>query len=133
VSNFIMQSLRNEPITIYGKGIQTRSFCYVDDLVDGLIRLMESPDGVTGPINLGNPGEFTMLELAQKIIHLSGSRSEIVFRPLPADDPMQRQPDISQAQSVLGWAPKIPLEKGLLNTIIYFEQTIRNSQLAYSA
>jgi UDP-glucuronate decarboxylase len=133
VSNFIMQSLRNEPITIYGNGTQTRAFCYVDDLVDGLIRLMESPDGVTGPINLGNPGEFTILELAEKIIDLSGSRSKINFCPLPADDPMQRKPDISQAQSALNWSPKVPLEKGLLKTIFYFEQMVRNSQMAYSS
>ena len=133
VSNFIMQSLRNEPITIYGSGNQTRSFCYIDDLVDGLLRLMDSPDDITGPINLGNPSEFTIRELAEKIIDLSGSRSQITFCPLPADDPMQRKPDISQAQSTLDWAPKIPLEKGLLKTIIYFEQLFRNSLLAYSA
>jgi len=133
VSNFIMQALRNEPITINGNGTQTRSFCYVDDLVDGLIRLMESRDSVTGPMNLGNPGEFTILELAEKIIELSGSRSKITFRPLPADDPLKRKPDISQAQATLDWAPKIPLEKGLLNTIVYFEQVIRNSQLVCSA
>jgi UDP-glucuronate decarboxylase len=133
VSNFIMQSLRNEPITINGNGTQTRSFCYVDDLVDGLIRLMESRDGVTGPMNLGNPGEFTILELAEKIIELSGSRSKITFRPLPADDPLKRKPDISQAQAALDWAPKVPLEKGLLNTIVYFEQVIRNSQMVCSA
>jgi UDP-glucuronate decarboxylase len=133
VSNFIMQALRNEPITIYGNGTQTRSFCYVDDLVDGLIRLMESRDGVTGPMNLGNPGEFTILELANKIIELSGSRSKITFRPLPADDPLKRKPDISQAQATLDWAPKVPLEKGLLNTIVYFERAMRDSRLAYSA
>ena len=133
VSNFIMQSLRNEPITIYGAGTQTRSFCYVDDLVDGLIRLMESADAVTGPINLGNPAEFTILELAEKVIALSGSRSKITFRPLPPDDPLQRQPDISQAKAVLDWTPKVPVEKGLLNTIVYFEQLIRNSQMVLSA
>ena len=129
VSNFIMQSLKNEPITIYGNGTQTRSFCYVDDLVDGLTRLMGSPDGVTGPINLGNPGEFTIIELAEKIIALSGSRSRITFCPLPADDPLQRKPDISQAKAVLDWTPTVPLDKGLLNTIVYFERMIRNTQI----
>jgi UDP-glucuronate decarboxylase len=133
VSNFVMQALRNEPITIYGSGNQTRSFCYIDDLVDGLLRLMDSPDDITGPINLGNPGEFTIRELAEKIIDLSGSRSQITFCPLPADDPMQRKPDISQAQSTLDWSPKVSLEKGLLKTIVYFEQMFRNSLLAYSA
>ncbi len=133
VSNFIMQALKNEPITIYGDGTQTRSFCYVDDLVEGLMRLMASADGVTGPINLGNPGEFTIVELARKIVDLSGSRSTVTFRPLPEDDPLQRKPDISQAKAVLDWAPKIPLEKGLLNTIVYFEQMIRNAQMVMSA
>jgi len=125
VSNFIMQALRNEPITIYGNGGQTRSFCYIDDLVDGLIRLMSSPDEVTGPVNIGNPAEFTILELAEKVIDLCGSRSKIVFCPLPADDPMQRRPDISQAQSLLGWSPIVPLEKGLVRTIVYFEKLVR--------
>ena len=133
VSNFIMQALRNEPITVYGNGTQTRSFCYVDDLVEGLVRLMGSADGVTGPINLGNPAEFTIVELARKIVDLSGSRSKIAFRPLPEDDPLQRKPDIAQAKAVLDWAPKIPLEKGLLNTIVYFEQLIRNAQMVMSA
>ena len=125
VSNFIMQALRNEPITIYGNGGQTRSFCYIDDLVDGLVRLMSSPDEVTGPVNIGNPAEFTILELAEKVIDLCGSRSKIVFCPLPADDPMQRRPDISQAQSLLGWSPVVPLEKGLVRTIVYFEKMAR--------
>jgi UDP-glucuronate decarboxylase len=125
VSNFIMQALRNEPITIYGNGGQTRSFCYIDDLVDGLIRLMSSSDEVTGPINIGNPAEFTILELAEKVIDLCGSRSKIVFCPLPADDPMQRRPDISRAQSLLGWSPMVPLEKGLVRTIVYFEKMVR--------
>lgn len=125
VSNFIMQALRNQPITIYGNGGQTRSFCYIDDLIDGLIRLMSSPDEVTGPVNIGNPAEFTILELAEKVIDLCGSRSKIVFCPLPADDPMQRRPDISQAQSLLGWSPIVPLEKGLVRTIVYFEKMVR--------
>ena len=122
VSNFIMQALKGKPITIYGDGSQTRSFCFVEDLVDGLIRLMDTPDAVTGPINLGNPGEFTMLQLATKIIELSGSRSEIELHPLPADDPKQRKPDIARAQSILGWSPSVKLEEGLKRTIAYFEQ-----------
>jgi UDP-glucuronate decarboxylase len=121
VSNFITQALKGEPITIYGNGRQTRSFCYVDDLVDGLIRLMETPDTVTGPVNLGNPAENTILELAQKIIALTGSRSRIVMRPLPSDDPRQRNPDIGQARDLLNWEPQIPLNEGLLKTISYFE------------
>ena len=133
VSNFITQALKNEPITIYGDGMQTRSFCYVDDLVDGLVRLMNSANEVTGPINLGNPDEITIFGLAEKVIELSGSRSKIIFCPLPEDDPLQRKPDISLARSVLDWAPRVPLEKGLLNTIVYFEQMIRNSELARSA
>ena len=120
VSNFIVQALRGEPITIYGDGQQTRSFCYVDDLVDGLIRLMESEDGLTGPVNLGNPGEFTMLELAQLVLQTTGSSSLIVHRPLPQDDPQQRRPDISQAQSRLGWAPKVALAEGLQAAVGYF-------------
>ncbi|HYS46951.1 MAG TPA: NAD-dependent epimerase/dehydratase family protein, partial [Rhizomicrobium sp.] len=124
VSNFVIQALKGEPITIYGEGNQTRSFCYVDDLIDGLIRLMESPDSETGPINLGNPAETTILDLAQRIIALTGSASSIVMRPLPQDDPRQRNPDISKARSVLNWKPKVPLEKGLERTIRYFEQTL---------
>ncbi len=124
VSNFIVQALRGEPVTIYGDGSQTRSFCYVDDLVEALMRLMASPPAVTGPVNLGNPGEFSMLELAEKVIAMTGSRSEIVFRKLPQDDPTQRQPDISLAESALGWKPKVPLDEGLGRTIEYFEKTL---------
>jgi UDP-glucuronate decarboxylase len=130
VSNFIVQALKGEAITIYGDGKQTRSFCYVDDLVDGLIRLMESDESVTGPINLGNPGEFTMLELAEKVIALTGSRSELVFRPLPQDDPRQRKPDISKADSKLGWAPKQNLAQGLEKTISYFDQLLKSAPAA---
>jgi UDP-glucuronate decarboxylase len=125
VSNFIVQALQNEPITIYGDGRQTRSFCYVDDLVEGLMRLMNSADTVTGPINLGNPGEFTILELAQKIIELTGSSSEIVTKELPTDDPRQRKPDISLAKSTLQWEPAITLEHGLKKTIAYFDQLLK--------
>ena len=124
VSNFIVQALRGEPITLYGSGKQTRSFCYVDDLIDGMIRLMDSPAEVTGPINIGNPVEFTMRELAEKVIALTGARSELVNRPLPADDPRQRQPDISQARSVLGWQPAVGLDEGLARTINYFRETL---------
>lgn len=122
VSNFIMQALRNEPITIYGTGEQTRSFCYVSDLIKGFLTLMDSPDEVTGPINMGNPGEFTMLELAETVIKLTGSKSELVFKSLPSDDPKQRQPDITQAKEKLGWEPAVPLAEGLKPTIKYFEQ-----------
>src|SRR5271156_6195356 len=124
VSNFVVQALRGLPITIYGDGSQTRSFCYVDDLVDGLVRLMKTDPAVTGPINLGNPGEFSMLQLAELIIELTGSRSSIVFEPLPVDDPKQRRPDISQAQTVLGWTPTVPLREGLARTIAYFDKTL---------
>lgn len=120
VSNFIVQALAGEPITLYGDGSQTRSFCYVDDLVAGLVALMESPDGVTGPINLGNPGEFTIRELAEQVLALTGSSSKLVFRPLPEDDPRQRQPDITRAREQLGWEPAIPLEAGLRKTVAYF-------------
>ncbi len=120
VSNFIMQALRNEPITLYGDGSQTRSFCYVDDLVEGLIRLMDTPEDFTGPVNLGNPGEFTIRQLAEKVIALTGSKSELVFRPLPSDDPRQRQPDITLARAKLGWQPTIDLEAGLKKAIAYF-------------
>jgi UDP-glucuronate decarboxylase len=123
VSNFIMQALRGEDITIYGDGQQTRSFCYVDDLVEALMRLMDSPAEITGPINLGNPGEFSMLELAEQVIRLTGSRSKIIYQPLPADDPRQRKPDISLAKATLDWEPTIPLEDGLKRTIAYFRQT----------
>ena len=121
VSNFIMQALKNEPITVFGDGRQTRSFCYVDDLIDGLVRLMNSKDEITGPINLGNPSEFTILELAEKVIELTGSESRIVFKPLPQDDPTQRKPDISMAKSLLGWEPRVQLEEGLKKTIKYFK------------
>lgn len=126
VSNFIVQALRNKPITIYGDGKQSRSFCYVDDLGDGLIRLMETGDAVTGPINLGNPTEFTMRELAEKVISITGTRSKIEFRPLPADDPKQRQPDITRARELLGWNPKVALSEGLEKTIAYFQGVIAN-------
>jgi UDP-glucuronate decarboxylase len=122
VSNFIMQALRSEPITIYGSGKQTRSFCYVSDLIAGFLKLMDSSDEITGPVNLGNPGEFTMLELAEAVIKLTGSKSKLVFKPLPADDPKQRQPDITQAKTRLGWEPKVALEEGLKETIQYFKQ-----------
>jgi UDP-glucuronate decarboxylase len=119
-SNFIMQALRGEDITIYGDGGQTRSFCYVDELVDGLIRLMDGPADFTGPCNLGNPGEFTMLELAEKVIELTGSRSRLKFMPLPQDDPKRRRPDITLAEEKLGWSPRIDLTEGLKKTIPYF-------------
>lgn len=124
VSTFIIQALRGEPITIFGDGTQTRSFCYVDDLIQGLIRLMQSPDDVTGPINLGRPDEFQILDLAEKIVELTGSKSEIVFRPLPTDDPQQRRPDISIARKILDWEPGIVLEQGLKKTIAYFEKVL---------
>ncbi len=125
VSNFIAQALQGKPLTIFGDGTQTRSFCYVDDLVEGLIRLMQSPDDVTGPINLGKPDEFKILELAEKVMELTNSSSEIIFRPLPADDPQQRRPDITLAGKVLGWEPKIMLAEGLKKTIAYFEEILR--------
>lgn len=125
VSNFIMQALRNQDITIYGAGTQTRSFQYVDDLVEGMIRLMNSDDSFTGPVNIGNPGEFTMLELAQKIITLTGSSSKLTYKPLPQDDPLQRQPDISLAKKELDWEPTIALEEGLKKTIAYFKSLTR--------
>jgi UDP-glucuronate decarboxylase len=125
VSNFIVQALKNQPITIYGDGRQSRSFCYVDDLVDGLIRFMNTADTLTGPINLGNPTEFTILELAQKVIELSGSRSQIIHKPLPQDDPKQRRPDITLAEKELQWSPKIALEEGLKLTVDYFDRLLR--------
>ncbi len=124
VSNFIVQALQGKDITIYGDGMQTRSFQYVDDLVEGMIRLMATPDDFTGPVNIGNPGEFTMLELAQMIIQKTGSKSKIVHMPLPADDPMQRRPDISLAKKVLDWKPKIALDEGLDKTIAYFKTIV---------
>ena len=127
ISNFVLQALRGEPITIYGDGSQTRSFCYVDDMVEGLIRLMESPDDLIGPVNLGNPEEITILEAAEKIIQLTGSRSVITFKPLPDDDPKKRKPDITLAKEKLGWAPCIPLEEGLKKTALYFENLLKNA------
>jgi UDP-glucuronate decarboxylase len=124
VSNFIMQALQNKPITIYGDGSQTRSFCYVDDLIEAFIRLMNTPDGFVGPVNTGNPDEFTILELANKVIEMTASKSEIVFHGLPSDDPTQRQPDISLARDILGWEPNIKLEEGLKKTIPYFESLL---------
>jgi len=125
VSNFIVQALNNKPITIYGDGSQTRSFCYVDDLIDGLIKLMNSANEVTGPVNLGNPNEFTMIELANKVIELTFSRSEIIFEPLPQDDPKQRQPNINLAKDLLGWQPSVELSDGLSTTINYFQSIIK--------
>ncbi|HXR85946.1 MAG TPA: UDP-glucuronic acid decarboxylase family protein [Stellaceae bacterium] len=124
VSNFIVQALRGDPITLYGNGSQTRAFCYVDDLIEGWVRLMAAPDDVTGPINIGNPVETTVAELAHKIIDLTGSRSKVEHRPLPVDDPTQRCPDISRAKSLLGWEPKVPLETGLKRTIEYFDRLL---------
>jgi UDP-glucuronate decarboxylase len=124
VSNFIVQALRNNDITVYGDGMQTRSFCYVDDLVEGLIRLMETGDGVVGPVNLGNPEEFTIRQLAEIVVDITGSASKIVRRPLPTDDPKQRQPEISKAQELLGWRPTVPLRVGLTKTAAYFEELL---------
>jgi UDP-glucuronate decarboxylase len=129
VSNFIVQALRSEQITLYGDGEQTRSFCYVDDLIDGFVRLMASPKDVTGPINLGNPTEFTIRELAELVIELTGSRSKLVHRELPQDDPRQRQPDITRARNVLGWQPKVPLKDGLVQTIAYFDALLSEHRL----
>jgi UDP-glucuronate decarboxylase len=126
VSNFIIQALRNEDITVYGEGNQTRSFCYVSDLVDGLMRLMQTADDVTGPVNLGNSVEFTIRQLAEMVITITGSSSKIVHRPLPEDDPRQRCPDISLAQKLLAWAPRVQLRDGLTKTIEYFEQLLRS-------
>ena len=124
VSNFIVQALRGEDITIYGDGRQTRSFCYVDDLIDAMVRVMNTPDDFTGPINIGNPSEFTILELAEQVIELTGSRSKVVFRPLPNDDPRRRQPDIAMARDALGWVPTVELREGLKKTIDYFAQQL---------
>lgn len=127
VSNFIVQALQGKPITVFGDGSQTRSFCYVDDLVRGLIALMDSPDSVTGPINLGNPGEFTILELAEKVIDMTGSRSKIDYHPLPQDDPTQRCPNITKARDHLDWQPVTPLQEGLKKTIAYFDELLRKN------
>jgi len=121
ISNFIMQALTDKEITVFGNGKQTRSFCYVDDLIEGMIRMMNAPDDFVGPVNLGNPDEFTILKLAETVIRLTGSRSKIVFKPLPQDDPMQRQPDISLAKERLDWEPAIQLKAGLKKTIQYFK------------
>ena len=128
VSNFIVQALKNEPITLYGDGSQSRAFCYVDDLVDGLIRLMNTDQAVTGPINLGNPAEFTIRQLAELILEMTGSKSKIVFRPLPQDDPKQRQPDITRARTTLKWAPTTPLKEGLKRTIAYFDERLSSER-----
>ncbi len=127
VSNFIVQALKNEPITIYGDGSQTRAFCYVDDLIEGCVRLMDAPDEVTGPVNLGNPVEMSIRELATRVIGLTGSRSQILTKPLPADDPLQRCPDISLARRLLDWEPKVPLEQGLTRCIAYFDALLRDA------
>jgi UDP-glucuronate decarboxylase len=129
VSNFIVQALLGRDITIYGEGLQTRSFCYVDDLIDGLIRLMTSSDSIIGPINIGNPVEFSMRQLATTILDLTGSRSQIVHRPLPQDDPRQRQPNIAKAEDLLGWKPKTALKEGLIKTIAYFDGLLRESKV----
>ena len=124
VSNFIVQALKREAITVYGDGSQTRSFCYVDDLIDGLIRMMDSPEGFTGPVNMGNAEEFTIRQLAETVIRMTGSRSRIIYRPLPQDDPVQRRPDIALAREKLGWEPRTPLSEGLEKTIAYFRKVI---------
>ena len=126
VSNFILQALQNKDITIYGDGAQTRSFCYRDDLVDGMMKLMATEDDVTGPINIGNPGEFTILQLAETIIDLTGSKSKIIHMTLPGDDPRQRRPDISKAKELLNWEPVTPLREGLKKTIAYFDDLLKN-------
>lgn len=125
VSNFIVQALRGHEITIYGEGTQTRSFCYVDDLIEALVRMMQTPSDVTGPINIGNPHEFTIRELAELIVKLTGTKSKLRFQPLPSDDPRQRRPDISEAKLALKWEPKIQLREGLTKTITYFENILR--------
>ena len=124
VSNFIVQALKNEPITVFGQGQQTRSFCYVDDLIEGLIGLMNSSDEMIGPVNLGNPAEFTIMELARKVIELTGSASEVIYKPLPQDDPRQRKPDIALARKELQWQPVVGLDEGLRKTIAYFERLL---------
>ena len=127
VSNFVVQALKGEDITIYGEGQQTRSFCYSDDLIEGFVRLMNSPEELTGPVNLGNPNEFTIRELAEKVIELTGSGSKLIFKPLPEDDPKQRQPDISLARTKLDWAPSVELKEGLVKTITYFDELLKTS------
>ena len=129
VSNFIVQALQNKDITVYGDGSQTRSFCYVDDLIQGMFKMMETEDDFTGPVNLGNPQEFSVLELAEKVIDLTNSRSKIVFKPLPPDDPKRRRPDITLAKKKLNWEPKMPLEEGLKKTIEYFDELLREGRV----
>ena len=129
VSNFVVQALLNKDITVFGDGSHTRSFCYVDDLIAGLMKMMDSPSDVTGPINLGNPEEFSILEIARTVLDLTGSRSKIVHRPLPEDDPKQRRPDISEADRVLGWRPTVPFKEGLKTTIAYFEKLVAEGKL----
>lgn len=124
VSNFVIQALQGEPVTLYGDGQQTRSFCYVDNMIEAFLRLMDTPDDFTGPMNLGNPTEFTIRELAEKVIAMTGSKSALIFKPLPADDPRQRRPDITLARETLGWEPNIPLEEGLTHTIAYFRELL---------
>jgi UDP-glucuronate decarboxylase len=124
VSNFIMQALKNEDITVFGDGRQTRSFCYVDDLIEGMVRMMNAPDDFTGPVNLGNPGEFSIGELAQKVVAMTGSKSRVIYQPLPQDDPTRRRPDIGLAREKLGWEPRITLEEGLQPTIEYFRELV---------
>lgn len=124
VSNFIVQALRNQDITIYGDGMQTRSFCYVDDLIEGMVRTMRSPDDFTGPVNIGNPRESTMLELAERVLHIVGGKSKLIFLPVPPDDPKQRQPDIALARDRLGWEPRVTLEDGLRETVTYFRSVL---------
>ena len=130
VSNFIVQALRGQAITLYGDGLQTRSFCYIDDLIEAIVRMMETPSDVTGPINIGNPHEFTIRELAELVIEMTGTKSKIRFEPLPSDDPRQRQPDISMAKSTLKWEPKTQLPEGLTKTIAYFEETLRKGEVS---
>ena len=132
VSNFIMQALRGEDITLYGDGRQTRSFCYVDDLIEAMTRMMATGPEEAGPINIGNPGEFTIEQLGELVIELTGSKSKLVYRPLPSDDPKQRQPDISRAKAALGWEPKVELREGLTKTIAYFEDMLRNDALPFA-
>jgi UDP-glucuronate decarboxylase len=126
VSNFILQALQGEHLTVYGDGSQTRSFCYVDDLIDGFVRLMQSPDDFTGPVNLGNPVEMTMLELAEKVLAITGSDSRIIYEPLPSDDPNQRRPDITKAKEALDWTPWVGLDEGLERTVAYFKQFVKS-------
>lgn len=133
VSNFVVQALKGEPITVFGKGQQTRSFCYVDDLIEGALRLMATPTDVTGPINIGNPSEFTILELAQTTIRMTGSKSKLVFMPLPKDDPQQRQPNIEKATQLLGWKPTVALEQGLKRTIEYFDNYLTRARVSEPA